>query len=95
MTPWLSIVGIGEDGLDGVSPAGRLLIEQAETLVGAARHLTMAPPKHDEDHPAERLQWSSPLDATIAAILARRAAGSACWRPAIPCGTASARPWQG
>lgn len=68
MTPWLSIVGMGEDGLDGVSPAGRLLIEQAETLVGAARHLAMAP----QDHPAERLQWSSPLDATIAEILARR-----------------------
>ena len=37
MTPWLSIVGMGEDGLDGVAPAGRLLIEQAETLVGGAR----------------------------------------------------------
>ena len=43
MTPWLSIVGIGEDGLDGVAPSGRLLVEQAEILVGAARHLAMAP----------------------------------------------------
>ena len=68
MTPWLSIVGIGEDGLDGVAPAGRLLIEGAETLVGGARHLAMVP----TDHPAERLQWSSPLDATIAEIVARR-----------------------
>ncbi len=66
MTRWLSIVGVGEDGLDGVAPAGRLLIEKAETLVGGVRHLAMAP----EDHPAERLQWSCPLDATIAAILA-------------------------
>ena len=68
MTPWLSIVGIGEDGLDGVAPPGRLLIDQAETLVGGARHLAMAP----ETHPAERLQWSSPLDKIIAEILARR-----------------------
>ena len=68
MKPWLSIVGLGEDGLDGVSIAGRLLIDQAEVLVGAARHLAMAP----ADHPAERLQWSSPLDDTIAEILKRR-----------------------
>ena len=68
MKPWLSIVGLGEDGLDGVSIAGRLLIDQAEVLVGAARHLAMAP----ADHPAERLQWSSPLDDTIAEILERR-----------------------
>lgn len=68
MTPWLSIVGLGEDGLDGVSSPGRILIDQAEVLVGAARHLAMAP----ADHPAERLQWSSPLDDTIAEILERR-----------------------
>ena len=68
MTPWLSIVGLGEDGLDGIAPPARLLIEQAEILVGAARHLAMAP----ADHPAERLQWSSPLEATIGEIIARR-----------------------
>ena len=68
MKPWLSIVGLGEDGMDGIAPAGRLLIDQAEVLVGAARHLAMAP----QDHPAERLQWTSPMDETLAAILAMR-----------------------
>ena len=68
MTPWLSIVGIGEDGLDGVAPAGRPLIEQAEVLVGGARHLAMVP----NDHPAERLGWESPLENTVATILGRR-----------------------
>ena len=29
---WLSVVGIGEDGLDGVSPAGRRLIDAADVL---------------------------------------------------------------
>ena len=72
MTPWLSIVGMGEDGLDGVAPAGRLLIEQAETLVGGARHLAMALDYFSGDHPAERLQWSIPLDRTIAEVLARK-----------------------
>ena len=68
MTPWLAIVGIGEDGLDGVAPAGRRLIERAEVLVGGARHLAMVP----DDHPAERLGWESPLENTVAAILERR-----------------------
>ena len=68
MTPWLSIVGLGEDGFDGIAPPARLLIEQAEILVGAARQLAMAP----ADHPAERLQWASPLEATIGEIIARR-----------------------
>ncbi len=44
MNRWLSVVGIGEDGLAGLSPAARTLIETAETLVGGARHLAMVPP---------------------------------------------------
>ena len=68
MNPWLSIVGVGEDGLDGVSPAARPLIDGAETLVGGERHLAMVP----DDHPAERLTWQSPLAETIDAVLARR-----------------------
>ena len=36
---WLSIIGIGEDGLEGLSPAARHLIAQASLVVGGARHL--------------------------------------------------------
>jgi precorrin-6Y C5,15-methyltransferase (decarboxylating) len=68
MRPWLAVVGIGDDGLAGLSPAARTLVETAEVLVGGARHLTMAP----EQHGAERIGWSSPLADTIAAIAARR-----------------------
>ncbi len=68
MTPWLSIVGLGEDGLAGVAPVARPLIEGAATLVGGARHLAMVP----ADHPAERLTWANPLSATVDAILRRR-----------------------
>ena len=68
MTPWLSVVGLGEDGLCGVSPAARPLIEDAEALVGGARHLAMVP----ADHPAERIPWASPLSDTVAEIVARR-----------------------
>jgi precorrin-6Y C5,15-methyltransferase (decarboxylating) len=39
---WLSIVGLGEDGLEGLSPAARILIESAEIVVGGRRHLELA-----------------------------------------------------
>ena len=41
-SPWLTIVGIGEDGIEGLSPAAQQAIAQAELLVGGARHLALA-----------------------------------------------------
>ena len=41
---WLAILGIGEDGVDGLAPAARALIGHAELVVGAARHLALASP---------------------------------------------------
>lgn len=67
MTPWLAIVGMGEDGLDGVAPLGRALIDRAEVLIGGARHLAMVP-----DDGRERLAWPSPLSALVEDIVARR-----------------------
>ncbi len=67
MTRWLSVIGIGEDGIAGLSPAARALIETAQTLVGGARHLAMVP-----EGGAERLLWRQPLADTIADIAARR-----------------------
>ena len=64
MSGWLNIVGVGEDGLDGMSPAARALIDTAEILVGGERHLAMIP----ADHPAERLRWGKPFDDSFAAI---------------------------
>lgn len=64
---WLSVVGIGEDGLDGVSPRGRMLIDNAETLVGGGRHLAMIP----EDGRA-RLTWPTPLTDLMPQIAERR-----------------------
>lgn len=69
--PWLSIVGIGEDGLAGLAPAVRTVIETAELLAGGARHLAMIP-----ETGAERLAWggnlNGGLDGGLAAIAARR-----------------------
>jgi precorrin-6Y C5,15-methyltransferase (decarboxylating) len=67
MTPWLSIVGLGEDGLQGLGPAARALVEGAEVLVGGVRHLAMVP----EDG-RERLAWSRPFGHMVEEIARRR-----------------------
>ncbi len=64
---WLSVVGIGEDGLAGLSPIARSLIDRAEVLIGGERHLAMLP---EDDR--ERLVWTSPIQRSIDAILCRR-----------------------
>ena len=64
---WLSIVGIGEDGLDGLSPAARRLIAQAALVVGGARHLKLAGLAGERT-----LAWPSPIEGALPAILARR-----------------------
>lgn len=66
--PWLTVVGIGEDGLDGLSPAARALVETAEVLVGGERHLAMVPATDG----IERLRWRRPLADTFPEIEARR-----------------------
>ncbi len=40
--PWLTIIGIGEDGLEGLSEASRKALFKAETVFGGARHLALA-----------------------------------------------------
>ena len=60
MSAWITVVGFGEDGLDGLSPAARALIDGAEVLVGGERHLAKVPPGK-----AERLSWGSGFEATL------------------------------
>ena len=64
---WLSVVGIGEDGLAGLSPIARSLVDRADVLVGGDRHLAMLP---EDDR--ERLVWTSPLRDSLEEILRRR-----------------------
>ncbi len=68
MQTWLSVIGIGEDGLAGLSPIARSLLDRADIIVGGDRHLAMLP----NDDPREQLSWTSPLDATLDEILRRR-----------------------
>ncbi|WP_027583385.1 bifunctional cobalt-precorrin-7 (C(5))-methyltransferase/cobalt-precorrin-6B (C(15))-methyltransferase [Bradyrhizobium sp. Ai1a-2] len=41
-SPWLTIIGIGEDGLAGLSEASRKALAEAETIFGGERHLALA-----------------------------------------------------
>jgi precorrin-6Y C5,15-methyltransferase (decarboxylating) len=54
---WLSIVGIGEDGVEGLSSVARRLIGSAELVVGGARHLELA----GDLIRGRRLAWPSPM----------------------------------
>jgi len=65
---WLSIVGIGEDGLDGLSPAARALIAQAALVAGGRRHLALV----ESITTGETLPWPSPPEAAFPTLLARR-----------------------
>ncbi len=70
---WLSIVGIGEDGLDGLSPAARTLIAQASLVVGGTRHLALVA----DAVKGKTLTWPRPPQAAFPEILAHRD-GSVC-----------------
>ena len=65
MKPWLHIVGIGEDGLDGLVPATRSVVESAEIIIGGSRHHELS-----KSVKAERLKWPSPFDALIEMLVA-------------------------
>lgn len=56
---WLTVVGIGEDGLDGLGAAARAALAASEHLVGGARHLALLP--GDAAPRAERHPWPSPM----------------------------------
>ena len=60
---WLSIIGIGEDGLEGLTPNARNLISKANILIGGQRHLAMVPINGQE-----RWTWPSPIRTLIKEI---------------------------
>ncbi|MGH1574424.1 precorrin-6y C5,15-methyltransferase (decarboxylating) subunit CbiE [Methylobacterium sp. P31] len=64
---WLSIVGIGEDGRAGLSPAAGAALDSARVVYGGRRHLALAGPLRAETRP-----WPSPIHDAFPEILARR-----------------------
>ncbi|MEJ1157190.1 precorrin-6y C5,15-methyltransferase (decarboxylating) subunit CbiE [Prosthecomicrobium sp. N25] len=75
MTPgrWLTILGIGEDGLDGLSPTARRLLADAELVVGGERHLALAGlAGGGASGTPETFRWPTPLTDALPALLSRR-----------------------
>ena len=77
---WLAIVGLGEDGIDGLPPAARTLVAQAALVVGGRRHLALVQPLQ-----AETTVWPSPIEGALDAIEA--------WRGRPVCVLASGDPF--
>lgn len=68
MTPWLTILGIGADGIASLTDAARARIAGADLIVGGARHLAMI----EHLGPRDRLVWDVPLSRTIERLRARQ-----------------------
>lgn len=65
--PWLTIVGVSEDGPDGLPPASRRALEAAEVVMGPARHLALLPGLC-----AERIEWPAPFAEGLAVLQSLR-----------------------
>jgi precorrin-6Y C5,15-methyltransferase (decarboxylating) len=65
---WLSIVGLGEDGVEGLSATARGLIAAADIVFGGERHLRLA----QSLIKGEAKPWQSPFSRGIEEVLASR-----------------------
>lgn len=65
---WLSIIGIGEDGISGLNSIARSHLDSAAVIVGGERHLAMLP----INDLREKLVWTSPIEHSIQEIMQRR-----------------------
>jgi precorrin-6B C5,15-methyltransferase / cobalt-precorrin-6B C5,C15-methyltransferase len=66
VTRWLSIVGIGEDGWDGLNDEAKRAVASAEVLFGGTRHLAFVPTAGSS---ATRISWPSPMAPAVQQIL--------------------------
>jgi precorrin-6Y C5,15-methyltransferase (decarboxylating) len=67
---WLTIIGIGEDGPDGLGEEAKRLIASASVVFGGARHHALVADLIS----GERLSWESPFERSIDAIMSYRGA---------------------
>lgn len=66
MSAWLTVVGMGEDGMAGLSPAAAQAVSGASLIVGGRRHLAMLPAGRQ----AVSQAWPRPF--SLQPVLARR-----------------------
>lgn len=63
----MTIIGLGEDGRQGLPPSSRAALDAAELVAGSARHLALLP-----DLRAERFQWPATFADGIPMLLSQR-----------------------
>jgi precorrin-6Y C5,15-methyltransferase (decarboxylating) len=71
---WLTIVGIGEDGLDGLTDLTKSLIANAEVVFGGERHLRLV----RNMNLAEQRRWQSPIETSIEEVARLRGRKRVC-----------------
>ena len=64
----ITVIGIGEDGLDGLSASARTVLAAADVIAGGARHLGML----GADDSREQLIWEKGLDPTVGTLDEKR-----------------------
>ncbi len=72
MERWLSIVGIGEDGVAGLGRAAREVIASADILFGAQRHLDMLKAEPLQRSECKLVPWTTPFREAVGQITAWR-----------------------
>ena len=65
--PWLTIIGIGDNGLDSLTPLARTLFDAAETILAPERVLARI-----DCGKRETITWTFGIKDTIALVMARR-----------------------
>ncbi|KHL19355.1 UNVERIFIED_CONTAM: hypothetical protein LK11_02725 [Mumia flava] len=65
----ITVVGVGADGLDGLTPAVRGRVLESEVVIGGERHLAMLPPIDRQI----RVGWPTPLMPGLRGLLAAHA----------------------
>ncbi|QEW22010.1 Precorrin-6Y C(5,15)-methyltransferase [decarboxylating] [Marinibacterium anthonyi] len=66
-TPWLSIIGLGEDGPEGLPIASRSALWQAEVIMGPPRHLRLL-----GEVTTETVEWPVPFSDGIDVLMAMK-----------------------
>lgn len=69
--PWLTLLGWGESGIAGLTPASREALENAQVVFGARRHLRLLPPL-SADLKSEVHEWPVPFADGISLLLNQR-----------------------
>ncbi|ASY57704.1 Cobalt-precorrin-6y C5-methyltransferase [Sinorhizobium sp. CCBAU 05631] len=68
VAPWLTVIGIGEDGVAGLGDEAKRLIAAAPVVFGGVRHIELAASLIQGESEA----WQSPFEKSVEAIASRR-----------------------